>query len=181
VLWRRIDLPGHELARLSPVEGGFELAGTAVFASPEGPCELRYAVACDAAWRTKSARVQGVVGARGVDLRVTADAERRWRLDGAECPAVAGALDIDLAFSPATNTLPIRRLDIALGGEAEVRSAWLAFPSLVLEPLEQVYRRQGTTSYRYASAGGAFERMLEVDAAGLVTRYQGRWELDARL
>jgi hypothetical protein len=181
VLWRRIDLPGHELARLSRVEDGFELAGTALFASPEGPCELTYCVACDSAWRTSSARVQGVVAAREVDLRITADSERRWLLDGIECPEVAGALDVDLAFSPATNTLPIRRLELAIGAEAEVRAAWLRFPSLTLEPLAQVYRREGPTRYRYSSSGGRFARAVEVDGEGLVTRYPGLWELDARL
>jgi hypothetical protein len=114
-----------------------------------------------------------------VDLAVDVDAARNWRLNGEECPAVAGALDIDLGFSPSTNTLPIRRLALAVGTEAEVQAAWLPFPALAFEPLAQVYRREGVTAYRYESQGGRFTRTLEVDAAGFVIRYPGLWETEA--
>jgi hypothetical protein len=179
ILWRRLDLPGHEIARLRPRGEGWELSGTAVFAGEMGPCRLDYAVICDAGWRTSSARVQGTIGDREVDLAVDVDAARNWRLNGEECPAVAGALDIDLGFSPSTNTLPIRRLALAVGTEAEVQAAWLPFPALAFEPLAQVYRREGVTAYRYESQGGRFTRTLEVDAAGFVIRYPGLWETEA--
>jgi hypothetical protein len=110
-----------------------------------------------------------------VDLEVSADAERRWRVNGAECPAVAGCIDLDLGFSPSTNPLPIRRLALAVGEQAEVRAAWLPFPGLVLTPLLQLYRREGGTTYRYESGGGSFVRTLEVNGSGFVTRYPGIW------
>ena len=69
------------------------------------------------------------------------------------CPAVAGCVDLDLNFSPSTNLLPIRRLNLSVGQEAAVRAAWLRFPSFILEPLEQLYRRVDATTYRYESAG----------------------------
>lgn len=84
-------------------------------------------------------------------------------------------VDIDLGFSPATNLLPIRRLSLARGQEAEVRAAWLPFPSLTFEVLPQVYRREGLQTYRYESGGGVFVRLLEVDAVGFVTDYPGLW------
>jgi len=178
MLWRRIDLPGHELARLRAVDGGHELSGTAVFASQRGPAKLDYVVRCDAVWRTNSARVTGTVGERAVDVAVAADAARNWRLNGAERPSVAGALDVDLGFSPATNTLPIRRLALAVGARAEVRAAWLPFPALELELLPQVYVRESETTLRYESNGGRFVRTLAVDAAGFVTSYPGIWEAE---
>jgi hypothetical protein len=180
ILWRRLDLPGHELARLAARGEGWELSGTAVFAAEPGPCRLDYAVTCDAGWRTSSARVRGTIGEREVDIDVAVDAARRWRLNGQECPSVAGALDVDLGFSPSTNTLPIRRLALEVGAAAEVRAAWLPFPSLALEPLPQVYRREGPTTYRYESNGGRFVRTLEVGPEGLVTRYPGLWEAERR-
>ena len=66
-----------------------------------------------------------------------------WRLDGRQRPEVAGCIDLDLNFSPSTNLLPIRRLELPVGGEARIRAAWLRFPAFSLEPLEQVYRRLG--------------------------------------
>ena len=44
VLWRRIDLPGHEIARFDALDDGWKLSGTAVFMSQQGPTKLDYAV-----------------------------------------------------------------------------------------------------------------------------------------
>jgi hypothetical protein len=64
-------------------------------------------------------------------------------------------------------------LNLPVGSEAVVKAAWLRFPSFQLEPLEQLYRRTGETTYRYESAGGRFTADLEVNEAGLVTHYPG--------
>ena len=179
ILWRRLDLPGHEIGRLVCRGDAWELSGTAVFAHECGPCRLDYAVLCDSSWRTTSARVAGVAGNREIGLEVSVSSERRWRLNGAECPAVDGCVDIDLGFSPSTNLLPIRRLALPIGGEAAVRAAWLPFPSLIFEVLPQVYRREHETTYRYESRGGAFVRRLEVNAVGFVTSYPGLWHVES--
>jgi hypothetical protein len=115
--------------------------------------------------------VAGWVGNDTVDIELSVDAARRWWLNGAECTAVAGCIDLDLNFSPSTNLLPIRRLELAIGQEAAVRAAWLRFPGFSLEPLEQYYRRIHEAAYRYESAGGRFVAELQVNAAGFVTRY----------
>jgi hypothetical protein len=90
--------------------------------------------------------------------------------------AVLGCIDLDLNFSPSTNLLPIRRLDLAIGQHAEVKAAWLRFPSFNLEPLTQIYSRLDETSYRYSSNNGKFVRDIKVNEAGLVTVYPGLWE-----
>jgi uncharacterized protein len=178
-LWRRLDLPGHEIARLARRDHGWELSGTAIFTDGGDPCRLDYVIKCDAAWHTRSAVVSGMIGPRVVDLRVAID-EGRWRVDEVEQPAVAGCIDIDLGFSPSTNLLPIRRLALPPGAHADVRAAWLPFPALVFEPLPQVYRREGARSYRYESGGGTFVRMLQVDDSGFVISYPGIWEAEVQ-
>jgi hypothetical protein len=146
-----------------------------VFSYEQRPCKLDYLVTCAADWRTCAAHVTGVIGDSDVSVRVSVDGDRKWYLDDTECPVVAGCMDIDLGFSPSTNLLPIRRLSLAIGQEAEVRAAWLPFPSLTLELLPQVYRREGQRLYRYESSGGAFVRLLEVSEDGFVTNYPGLW------
>ena len=103
------------------------------------------------------------------------DSGQRWRLNNVDCPAVVGRIDVDLGFSPSTNTLPIRRLNLAIGEEAQVHAAWLGFPSLTLERLDQTYRRTGDATYEYRSDGGRFQAKLEVDHDGLVVNYPGLW------
>ncbi|MBI2466831.1 MAG: putative glycolipid-binding domain-containing protein [Candidatus Rokubacteria bacterium] len=176
ILWRRLDQPGHESARLLSRDASWHLAGTAVFAHDGQPCRLDYLVVCDPEWRTVSATVAGWVGAETIQAALSVDAARRWRLNGTERPEVAGCIDLDLNFSPSTNLLPIRRLGLAVGEGAEVRAAWFGFPSFTLEPLDQRYRRTGVGTYRYESAGGRFVTEIEVNAAGFVTRYPGFWQ-----
>lgn len=178
VIWRRLDRPGHESALVRFTESRWELSGAAVFSHRDQACRLDYRVVCDAAWRTLSGRVSGSVGSETVDLEISVDPERRWRLNGTECPSVEGCTDLDLNFSPSTNLLPIRRLDLSIGEKAAVRAAWLRFPGFTLEPLEQVYSRLGDGTYRYESAGGRFVAELEVDREGFVTRYPNLWEIE---
>src|SRR5215467_611865 len=84
VLWRRLDLPGHEIARLDECDHGRELSGTALFSCNEGPTRLDYAVVSDSCWRTDSAHVVGMISGRRMDLAVSVDAGRRWHLNGVE-------------------------------------------------------------------------------------------------
>ena len=88
-----------------------------------------------------------------------------------------GCIDLDLNFSPSTNLLPIRRLDLAIGTEAKVRAAWLRFPDFTLEPLDQLYRRTDLASYRYESGGGTFVTELRVTEAGFVAHYGNFFEI----
>jgi hypothetical protein len=179
ILWRRVDQPGHESARLMGRASAWDLTGTAVFIHDQQPCRLDYTVVCDSRWHTSSGKVMGWVGRQTIEIEVAVDAAGHWRLNGAACPAVAGCLDLDLNFSPSTNLLPIRRLGLAVGQEAPVRAAWLRFPDFTLEPLEQRYRRLGGQTYRYESAGGQFVADLQVDAAGFVITYPGIWIVEA--
>lgn len=175
VCWRRVDHPGHEVARLQHDDAGWRLSGAVVLAYAGLPCALTYTVALDAAWRTRAGTVDGWVGEQPVAVRLEADGAGHWWRDGVECPALAGCLDVDYGFSPATNLLPVRRLAPAVGAAVPVRAAWLRFPELTLEPLEQTYRRTGERAYVYESARGAFRADLALDAQGFVVRYGELW------
>ena len=155
MLWRRLDRPGHEAARLVFHAPFWQLTGTAVFAEGAVPCRLEYQVTCDPSWRTRHAQLTGWFGTRRIVCTISADAQQRWRLDGRESNAVEGCLDLDLSFSPATNLLPVRRLALPVGQAAPVRAAWLRFPECRLEPLDQRYHRMDTERYRYESGAGA--------------------------
>lgn len=170
ILWQRLDQPGHEAARLA----GTSLQGTAVFAQEEAPVCLSYSILCDRDWHTRRAQVHGFIGPRAVAVSIFVS-EGRWYLDDVPQEQVAGCTDIDLNFSPSTNLLPVRRLSLRVGEEAAVRAAWLRFPSLQLEPLEQTYRRLAEDVYRYTSAGGAFTAELRVSEEGWVVDYPGIW------
>jgi uncharacterized protein len=181
MFWRRLDRPGHEAARLVFHTPFWQLTGTAVFADAGVPCRIEYQVTCDRGWQTLAAQLSGWIGTRRVVCGISADAQRRWRLDGRECPEAEGCVDLDLSFSPATNLLPIRRLGLAVGDAAPVRAAWLRFPEIRLERLEQRYHRRDAERYDYESGTGAdeFRAELRVAPSGFVIEYAGLWTREA--
>lgn len=179
ILWRRLDAPGHDAARLVGAPGGAELQGVAVFDDEGVPTALHYLVRCDARWETKEAHVQGWCGDQPVDLLFSRDGTGHWSLNGVACPGVTRCVDLDLNFTPATNLLPLRRLDLAVGRSAEVRSAWLEWPTLALAPLVQRYARQSATTYWYEAdlpGSDMFAGELRVDMHGWVLDYAGLWQ-----
>jgi hypothetical protein len=179
VLWRRLDMPGHEVAELARTPAGWDLSGVALVADDGRPCRLEYRIECDAAWLTRRLQLHGHLGGVPVTLEVTRNARDEWHANGRPVPQLQGCVDVDLAFSPSTNLLPIRRLGLAVGDHAAVRTAWVRFPTFSLEVLDQVYTRLGADTYRYESAGGTFRRDLTVNADGLVTEYPDLWRAEA--
>jgi uncharacterized protein len=179
ILWRGLFLPGHESCALFSQENEWHLQGTAVFSHEQHPCRLSYHIVCDTAWRTRSTHVEGWLDRRWIDLQIKTDLAGHWWLNDVEQPQLTGCVDIDLNFSPSTNLIPIRRLDLATGEAADVRAAWLRFPSFQLEPFPQEYRRLNEDTYRYESSGGEFTAELKVNPSGFVIDYQDLWQAEA--
>jgi uncharacterized protein len=175
ILWQGFFLPGHEICGLSSLDSGWQLAGVAVFSHDQQPGRLEYQVQTDPAWQTVSAQVHGWLGNTALEIRLASDEAHHWSINDVACPQVDGCFDLDLNFSPCTNLLPLRRLDLAVGQTASIQVAWLRFPSFKLEALAQQYTRLDETTYHYESAGGQFLADLQVDAAGFVTDYPNIW------
>lgn len=178
ILWHRAGSPGHDTARLETRGGAPRVEGVAVFGWEGAACRLDYAVQCDNDWRSVRVAVVGWIGRRRVAIEMAANGDREWWLERESRPDVRGAFDADLAFTPATNLLPIRRLDLRAGETAEVTSAWLTFPELALEPLRQRYTRTAEETYAYEAPDLGFAAELTVDGRGFVTRYEGLWEAE---
>jgi hypothetical protein len=174
VVWRRLDAIGLERFEMLADTTGWTLRGTILLTYDSAPFEARYVVSCDPAWVTRSVAVdlRGPEGGRAI--RLTSDGGR-WHNGSTEYESVRGCVDVDLGWTPSTNALPIRRLDLADGQSETVAAAWVRFPELTLERLPQEYRRLAHRRYRYSSAGGQFVAELEVDDDGLVTTYGQIW------
>jgi hypothetical protein len=151
------------------------------------PVLVQYVVALAADWSTRAVEIVMRSGdaIKPEELRLTVAPEQRWQIEREpsqdesmpqdDQEALHGLIDVDLGFSPVTNTLPIRRLNPAIGEAVAVTAAWVRFPELTIQPLPQTYTRLAERRYRYESAGGAFVTEIEVDDLGLVTTYEGGW------
>jgi hypothetical protein len=175
ILWRCLFQPGMEHFQLRSVPTGWQLAGTVVAVRDNQPLLVTYAVDCSSNWQTQNVELVVTRSGEERSLSLRADSDRNWFLDGQEIAEVAGCVDIDLGITPSTNTLPIRRLNLAVGEGADVLATWVQFPSLEIRTLSQRYTRLAERVYRYESDTG-FTAELEVDDAGVVTTYPGGWE-----
>jgi hypothetical protein len=177
MLWRRLDEPGHEWARLSGSPGPHGapiLRGTAIFSEDRIPGRLDYKIRCNAAWETLDAQILGWVGEAKIKLWIERSPDNSWMMNGLPVPEVRGCVDIDLSFSPSTNLLPIRRLNLEIDQQAEVRAAWLIFPDMKLNPLVHRFRREDEHRYFYDSDTG-FSTELKTGLDGFVSDYPPFW------
>ena len=174
ILWQASE-GGSEVCVLERAGRGLRLRGTVLTHEAKRPIELRYAVTVDAAWATTDVEV--LVSFAGGDFREPVAIGALW--SGKERPpGFEDCVDVDLSFTPATNTLPIRRLGLRVGEEREIAVAWLVWPELRFERAVQRYARLGEDRYRYAQDD--FEAELTVDEDGLVLEYEGLWKAVAR-
>jgi uncharacterized protein len=190
VLWQGVETGALDRCRLETVPDGLRLSGTVLTAEFGYPPERLASI--DAAFayfeelagppHARRAYSPGVLDVRyrveaapdGLTRRVLlADGAGRWRWeDGPELPEVAGALDVDLTVTPATNTLPIRRLaGLDTGQAADFQMAWVQFPDLEVIPSAQRYQRLAPDRWHFST--GDFSAELLVDPEGLVLDYSG--------
>jgi hypothetical protein len=157
------------------------LQGVVLNALDGVPRSVRYQVLCTAEWVTTYAAVSVETGSDVRSVELHREPDGTWLRQGEPQPGLHGLFDVDLGFTPATNTLPVRRLGLAVGDAADVTAAWVRFPDLSVEPLAQRYARVAHGRYQYESAGGRFRAAIEVDDRALVTTYEGLFERVAEL
>jgi hypothetical protein len=170
VAWRRSDeIEANEFCTLSVRAGGLSMVGTVLGAEGGQPIRIEYRVLADAKGLTTAAHVRQLVGFEQRTTALLRDAKGNWTVDGQRVAALKGCSDVDLGCSPATNTLPIRRLSLGVGASKTISAAWIRFPELEVVKAAQTYTRLDESTYRYAS--GTFEAELTVDDDGLVMSY----------
>jgi hypothetical protein len=169
--WRRSDeIETDEHCTASIRESGLSLVGTVIGADAARPVRVEYRVLTDAKGLTTAVHVRDLRGFEQRTLALARDPKGAWTVDGAAAKALKGCTDVDLGCSPSTNTLPIRRLRLAVGGSQTIQAAWIRFPELSVVKAAQTYTRLDEFTYRYSA--GTFTGELTVDDDGLVAAYE---------
>jgi uncharacterized protein len=176
VVWKNLLLNGTDYCGLWHTAEGWLLKGTVVgVLKDQRPTLANYEIHCDQNWLTHRVQVERIIGNDVKLLTLSVESRGVWRSSGQELRKIRGCDDVDLALTPATNTLPIRRLNLQVGSSESVTAAWVKFPDLTVQPLSQRYTRLTKDTYRYESTTG-FSAEIVVDDLGLVSAYSGGWE-----
>jgi hypothetical protein len=169
VLWQASD-GGSELCILERLGEGWRVGGTVLTHAADQPIEIRYDVTVDSTWATTGVAVE--VAAAESPPRALTELGALWS-GTTRPPEYRHCVDVDLSFTPATNTLPVRRLGLGIGEAAEIEVAWLVWPELELRAVSQRYARLTDNRYRYTHDD--FVAEIVVDEEGLVLEYEGLW------
>ncbi|MET3794973.1 putative glycolipid-binding domain-containing protein [Aquamicrobium terrae] len=150
---------------------GWLTAEAVVIGSDTADFAASFRLVADDGWRAR--RVEVAVSG-GLSLRLEGDGAGNWTREGLALPQLAGAVDPDISITPLTNTFPVRRLGLAKGESAEIRTAYIDVPSLDVFADPQRYtcldvRRR----YLYESLDSDFRAEIEFDKDGFVTNYPG--------
>jgi hypothetical protein len=175
VCWHAWDGNGLEHCVFENIEDGLPLSG-AVVGSRLTRYGAFYFVRTDELFRTREVRVQY---ASGPVLHVEADGCGNWidLVAGLPLEKLNGCIDVDIGVTPATNMLPIKRLDLTAGESREILAAYVPLPSqieggFVPTPAEQRYTcLEIGKRYRYDGLFRNFSAELEIDGTGMVFDY----------
>lgn len=177
--WRhRGARDGFEVTFLARLADGYRLQGGTTAVENGAGWMVEYRIELDSAWLTRSAHVRACSESGSREVRLESDGSGSWTVDGVVRPDVQGCLDVDLESSALTNALPVHRLDLDHGHEADAPAAYVRALDLCVERLEQHYVRlddhaDGGRRYGYRAPAFDFECRLHYDASGLVLDYPG--------
>jgi hypothetical protein len=180
ILWHCASLASSEHASLFEMGNGCRLQGLAVLPLASEPCHITYDVLCSQDWTALSCRVTLVFPNEERTIELKRESAGRWEHNGVAAPHLLHCSDIDLGWTPATNVIPIRRLDLDVGDGASILAAWVRFPELDVVANEQHYTRLASDRWRYQSGDYDFELLVDA-SSGLVLEYgDDLWRAVAR-
>jgi len=173
--WRRLDVPGFELAEIGERARGFDVRGMLIGEADGQPFGTHYHMRIGTDWKIKGLNLQMLDG-RALKLR--SDGKGQWREnDGAQRPDLCDCVDIDLSGSAFTNALPISRAKLETGETESFTMAYIDLPSLSVSPHVQDYTGLGDGRFAYRSQTTGYTAELETDSEGFLTLYPGLFQL----
>lgn len=163
---------GFEVLFATREANGHRLTGQTTAVEDAVGWTVGYVVSTDGFWRTTEVRGSGRTSNGDSHVHMRRNSSNQWWVDGYRRPDLDGCVDIDFESSAVTNTLPIHRLDFAIGDTANVPAAFVRAQNLSVERLEQAYTRLDDTGrFGYMSSTFDFACELTYDRSGLIVDY----------
>lgn len=120
-----------------------------------------------------------IVERLGVDGRIALehDGQGIWYTGGERLAQLDGVLEPDISITPLTNTFPIRRLALAEGASADIRTAYVDVAAMTVfaDPQRYTCLTPGRL-YRYESRDSDFKADIALGDDGLVDIYPGLFQ-----
>ena len=168
---------GFEVVFLRTDPEGHRVEGSSTGVEEGRAWAVDYAIVVDAEWVTRRVTVTARSTSGRRQVRLESSGPGQWLVDGSPAPHLTGCVDVDLEASVVTNALPVHRLGLDVGQDAEAPAAFVRTSDLAVERLDQRYLRVddegGHQRYDYAAPRFDYTGTLRYDAACLLVEYPG--------
>ena len=182
VFWRQLVGVGAEHLILG-LDGSIHADSLSVGTVDGTAYRIRYELDCDARWSVQRLDLHDSLSDKHVQL-ARGQGEHWSDAQGHPLPELAGCSDVDIMITPFTNTLPIRRLNLAVGEAREIAVVYVGLPGLAPSRFDQRYTclsvREDGGVYRYESLRSGYTADLIVDSDGLVVDYPNAFQMEAK-
>lgn len=179
-MWRSLDGTKFEHVKILANNEGINADGLMIHLNDTETLRMRYRIHCDTSWQIHRAELMKL-DETDERLLLLSDGNGTWRNErDTPIDELNGCRDIDIHFSPFTNTLAIRRLNLQSGESAKIEAVFIAGNTMQLTTASQRYTHLGDNNsgsyYKYEGLSTGFTKTLPVDQAGLLLEYPGFFE-----
>lgn len=171
--WEGLQYNSQEICQVKTLKDTIEVNG-----SIKGDHEgwffyIQYHIIVNQAWHAMELAISINMNNKTDDFLFRGNGEGAWQFNGKNAPELEGCIDVDISFTPFTNTLPIRRLNLNPGETREIKVLYVDVLEKKVSLLKQQYRCMAAGSYRYRNVPNDFEAVIRTDENGYVTDYPG--------
>lgn len=177
VMWISIDGQKIEHVRITKTKNNILADGIIIHLNSDNSIRIRYEIECDQQWQVRKVDLN-MLDDSSRNLKLFSDGKGNWtNRDGKTIPELNNCMDLDIYYSPFTNTLAIRRLNLQADESKDINAAYINIPELTVISDPQRYtclnRNANSALYLYESRDSDFKAELPVDSDMLVLDYPG--------
>jgi hypothetical protein len=171
ILWTGREYYSLENCLINTTNNGSEINSVIVGKYDRKIYRVEYTIRTNQYWETVFFEIMCRQNNISDHFKFEGDGKGNWFTNGKKSEQFAGCVDIDIPLTPFTNSLPIKRLDLANHDQKEIKVIYLDLLEKETKPVRQKYLRLSETEYHYENVPNDFEATITVDESGFVIDY----------
>ena len=171
LLWTGPEYHSLENCLVKEKPTGSEITSTIIGCYEEKIYKIEYLIETNRNWETTFFEINCRLNNQSQLIRYEGDGKGKWIINGKEADQFNGCIDIDFSLTPFTNTLPIRRLNLAPFQAQKIEVIYCDILNQEVKRVYQKYTCLSKTAYHYENVPKDFEATIQVDESGLVVDY----------
>lgn len=171
VYWKPIAGVGLEHLELTQTKNGIQANSVVIGSKNQYDYRIHYSIEVDNQNKVRRVLIS-LLGYEEKTVSLTADGKGNWfDKDGKILSDLKNCYEIDISATPFTNTLAIRRLNLAKGESADLSVVYISVPDFTIQSVAQRYTCLNQDLYKYEGLFRKFEADLPLDEDGLMIDY----------